>query len=253
MVVVVRLANELGGEGASRRLQLRLGDLPGALRGARRADRHQRLPRLAARAADGDPAGFDGLAASDHAGRRAGVGAGGRGAGGGRRARSRVFLEGTPGGGARGRWPGPSRCSRPAWSDTGSWLTCAGSCTPAGRGRAAAAASVVGWGVAIVAQIVLAQRRPPSDVVGQLALGSTVGMTVGGVLLVVRGVRARGAAALDGAWRALLAAVAGGVAAWGAGLAVATAFGEVARWACVAVGVAAAVVGAVGVRGRGRR
>ncbi|MFC7643055.1 hypothetical protein ACFQX6_20855 [Streptosporangium lutulentum] len=44
--------------------------------------------------------------------------------------------------------------------------------------------------------------------------------------------------------RALLAAVAGGVAAWGAGLVVTKVFSAVSRWECVAVGVGAAAVGA---------
>ena len=45
------------------RLQLRLGDLPGAVRGARRADRHQRVPRAVRPGATGRPAGFAALSA----------------------------------------------------------------------------------------------------------------------------------------------------------------------------------------------
>nr|BFE80393.1 hypothetical protein GCM10020093_029940 [Planobispora longispora] len=105
---------------------------------------------------------------------------------------------------------------------------------------------MAGWGVALGAQVVLAHAAEgPGDVVGRLALGSTAGMTVGGILLALAVLRARGRQALAGAWRALLASAAGGAAAYGAGLAVATAFGDVSKWMCVPVGAGAALAGAV--------
>ena len=103
---------------------------------------------------------------------------------------------------------------------------------------------MTGWAVALVAQIVLANTAGDrADVVGQLALGSTVGMTVGGLLLTVAVLRARGAAALAGTPRTLLATLAGGAAAWGAGLVLVGAFDTVSTWASVAAGLAAGVAG----------
>ncbi|MEU8384915.1 virulence factor MviN, partial [Streptosporangium sp. NPDC048865] len=112
------------------------------------------------------------------------------------------------------------------------------------RGRSAAVASVAGWAVALAAQVVLAHTAAhPAEVVGRLALGSTAGMTVGGLLLVVAVLRARGAAALAGTPRTLLATLAGGAAAWAAGLFVVGAFGAASTWASVAAGLAAGVAG----------
>ena len=49
MVVVLAAGQQAIGDGRARGLQLRLGDLPAALRGAGRADRHQRVPAAVAR------------------------------------------------------------------------------------------------------------------------------------------------------------------------------------------------------------
>jgi putative peptidoglycan lipid II flippase len=245
LIVVVRLANDLGGAGAAGvyTYAWALYQLPFAVLVVPIAT--SSFPVLATRAAEGDLAGFDSLASSTMrvillvtglaAGVMAAVAV----------PVSRVFLEGTPGG-------EPAEMARavmlfaPGLVGYALLLHLARILYACGRGRSAAAASVVGWGVALVAQILLAHAADrPAAVVGQLALGSTIGMTVGGVLLIFAVFKARGTTALDGTWRALLAAVAGGVAAWGAGLVVTMAFGEVSRWECVAVGVAATVVGAV--------
>lgn len=88
----------------------------------------------------------------------------------------------------------------------------------AGRGRAAATGAVTGWLVVMVAQTALALAFPASWKLGGLALGSSVGMTAGGGVLLVAVARSRGAAALAGVPRALLTAVLGGGTGFLAGL-----------------------------------
>ncbi|MFJ2032485.1 murein biosynthesis integral membrane protein MurJ [Streptosporangium sp. NPDC087985] len=245
LTVVVRLANNLGGAGATGvyTYAWALYQLPFAVLVVPIAT--SSFPVLSARASDGDRAGFDSLASSATraillvTGLAAGVMAAVA------MPVSRVFLEGTPGG-------EPTEMARavalfaPGLVGYALMLHLARVLYAHGRGRPAAAASVAGWGIALLSQILLAHAaQAPPDVVGQLALGSTVGMTVGGVLLVLAVLRAVGAAALEGTWRALLAAVLGAAAAYGTGLAVVTAFGDVSRWMCVAVGTGAAVAGSV--------
>ncbi|WP_433238820.1 murein biosynthesis integral membrane protein MurJ [Streptosporangium sp. CA-135522] len=245
LTVVVRLANDLGGAGAAGiyTYAWALYQLPFAVLVVPIAT--SSFPVLSARAADGDRAGFDGLASSTTraillvTGLAAGVMVAVAGP------VSRVFLEGTPGG-------DPEEMARavalfaPGLAGYALMLHLARVLYARGRGRSAAVASVAGWGVALVAQILLARAaQAPADVVGQLALGSTVGMTAGGALLVLAVLRGAGAASLEGMWRALPAAVLGGIAACGAGLAVVAAFGEVSRWMCVVVGAGAAVAGSM--------
>ncbi|GAA3507835.1 putative peptidoglycan lipid II flippase [Streptosporangium album] len=241
LTVVVRLANELGGAGATGvyTYSWALYQLPFAVLVVPIAT--SSFPVLSARATDGDRAGFDGLASSTTraillvtglaAGVMAAVAV----------PVSQVFLEGTPGGDP-GEMARAVALFAPGLTGYALMLHLARVLYAHGRGRPAAVASVAGWAVALAAQILLARAahaRP--DVVGQLALGSTVGMTVGGGLLVLAVLGAVGTAALDGIWRALLATVLGGIAAYGAGLAVVTAFGDVSRWMYVVVGVVAAV------------
>lgn len=79
-----------------------------------------------------------------------------------------------------------------------------------GRGRAAARGMVIGWLVVIVAQTIFALTFPQGWKLGGLALGQTLGMTVGGVLLLASVLRARGAEAVRGVPRAGAAALLGG-------------------------------------------
>ncbi|MFC4532820.1 murein biosynthesis integral membrane protein MurJ [Sphaerisporangium dianthi] len=86
-----------------------------------------------------------------------------------------------------------------------------------GRGRAAAAGTVAGWLVVMVAQTAFAVAFPAGWKLGGLALGSAAGMTAGGALLMAAVVRGSGAAALVGVARASLTAVLGGGAGFLAG------------------------------------
>lgn len=91
------------------------------------------------------------------------------------------------------------------------------------RGRDSAGATVVGWLVVVVADLVLVFALPPDWTVAGLALGNSAGMTVAGLLLLLALVRVRGRAAVAGLARATVAAVAGAVAGGAAGYAVAAA------------------------------
>ncbi|SFJ32852.1 putative peptidoglycan lipid II flippase [Streptosporangium canum] len=245
LIGVIRLANDLGGAGVAGiyTYSWALYQLPFAVLVVPIAT--SSFPVLSVRAADGDRAGFDSLASSSTrvillvAGLAAGVMAAVA------MPVSRVFVEGTPGGDPR-EMADAVALFAPGLVGYALMLHLARVLYACGRGRSAAVASVAGWAVALVAQILLARAAPsPSDVVGQLALGSTVGMTVGGGLLALAVSRAAGAGALEGAWRALSAAVLGGAAAYGAGLAVVTVSGKVSWWMCVVVGTVAAVAGSV--------
>ena len=117
------------------------------------------------------------------------------------------------------------------------------------RGRAAATATVAGWLAVVVAMVALALVVPsPGDVAVALGGGTSIGMTVAGVALVVALRRCAGAAALDGLARTLLgtggAALLAGATGWWAS----TRFTE--AWdggpaGSVLAGVAAALVAAV--------
>ncbi|MBB5135997.1 putative peptidoglycan lipid II flippase [Thermocatellispora tengchongensis] len=115
----------------------------------------------------------------------------------------------------------------------------------AGRGRAAAAGTVAGWVAVMAAQTALVLTLPADWRIGGLGLGSALGMTVGGAVLALAVARARGAAALRGAWRATAAAVLGGGLAWAAGAGVVAAAGAWTGpegvWQALAVACLAAV------------
>lgn len=111
-----------------------------------------------------------------------------------------------------------------------------------GRGRAVAAGTAAGWLVAAGAQAALTSAVPDEWALGALGLGSTVGMTVGGALLLAAVGRGRHRAALAGTGRAVAAAVLGGAAGCGAGTGVALLAGE--TGAVLAAGTAL-VAGAV--------
>ncbi|MEV0386077.1 lipid II flippase MurJ [Nonomuraea sp. NPDC050643] len=115
----------------------------------------------------------------------------------------------------------------------------------AGRGRAAATGTVIGWGVVMVAQTVFVLVLPDEWEIGGMALGMSVGMSVGGALLLGSVVRARGRAAVAGLLRAGGAAVAGGVLGYLAGAAVAGWLGASGMWPNVGATVVAAVVALV--------
>ncbi|MEJ5914234.1 lipid II flippase MurJ [Pseudokineococcus sp. 1T1Z-3] len=75
------------------------------------------------------------------------------------------------------------------------------------RGRAAAAATVAGWLVVVLAQVVLAAALPGSERVVAMAGGTSVGMVVAAVLLLRALARAAGREALAGVGRTCAASV----------------------------------------------
>ncbi|WP_158220979.1 murein biosynthesis integral membrane protein MurJ [Kineosporia sp. R_H_3] len=79
------------------------------------------------------------------------------------------------------------------------------------RGRAAAVATAAGWLVVTVGSVVAVVAGSGDDAVVNLGVGSSVGMTVGGVLLLVALARAAGREALAGLRRTGLVALAGGL------------------------------------------
>jgi peptidoglycan biosynthesis protein MviN/MurJ (putative lipid II flippase) len=90
------------------------------------------------------------------------------------------------------------------------------------RNRATAMAVAGGWLLVIAADAAIVPFVPAARVVPVLGLGTTFGLTVSGIALLVLVRRERGPAALRGVPRALLAGLAGCVAAAAAGWAVAT-------------------------------
>ncbi|MFF0311717.1 murein biosynthesis integral membrane protein MurJ [Streptosporangium sp. NPDC004379] len=244
LTVVVRLANHFGGAGVVGvyTYAWALFQLPFAVFVVPVAT--SSFPLLSTRAADGDRAGFDDLAASTTrvvllvTGLSAGVMAAVA------TPVARLFVAGTEGGDP------PAMARAVAFFALGLvgyglMFHLARVLYARGEGRAAALASVAGWAVALVAQVVLARAASgPPQVVGQLALGGTAGMTAGGALLALAVRRGAGAGALAGTGRALLAAVLGGAAAYGAGLVVADALTGTSTWTSVIAGTVAALAGA---------
>ncbi|GAA2269748.1 lipid II flippase MurJ [Nonomuraea roseoviolacea subsp. roseoviolacea] len=111
----------------------------------------------------------------------------------------------------------------------------------AGRGRAAATGTVAGWLVVMVAQTVFALTFPDGWRIAGMALGMSVGMTAGGVLLLVSVVRVRGRGAAAGLGRAGAAAVAGGLAGYLAGAGVVAVLGAESFWGQIGAVLAGAV------------
>nr|WP_196791981.1 lipid II flippase MurJ [Motilibacter deserti] len=109
-------------------------------------------------------------------------------------------------------------------------------------GRAAAVATVLGWGVVIAADVALVAALGQGWSVAALGLGNTLGMTIAGVLLLAAVRRAAGPATLAGVPRAAGAALAAGLAgaAAGGGLSLAVDAEGVAAGAGSAVACAAA-------------
>jgi putative peptidoglycan lipid II flippase len=114
------------------------------------------------------------------------------------------------------------------------------------RTKVAAGCVGAGWLTVMAADVVLVTVAPDTWAVGMLALGNTIGLTVGGVALLVAVRRARGAAALAGTGRAALAGLAAAAAGAAAGAAVATALASTrpAAEALVALIAAACAVAA---------
>lgn len=113
------------------------------------------------------------------------------------------------------------------------------------RGRMGAIATVAGWVVVMIVDVVLVMTVDRAWVVAALGLGNTIGMTVAGVLLLGTLMRARGAAALQGMPRALLAGLAGAGAGAATGYALSAWFGTGHRLMDVGVGVLSATVAAL--------
>jgi putative peptidoglycan lipid II flippase len=84
-----------------------------------------------------------------------------------------------------------------------------------GNARTPATAVVAGWAVAIIADVILAAAMPPSWTVAAVGIGTSIGVTVSGLWLLVALRRSAGAAALSGLGRASSAAVVGGLVAVG--------------------------------------
>ncbi len=93
-----------------------------------------------------------------------------------------------------------------------------------GRSRAAAVATSGGWLLVIVADLLIVPFVARNSVVPWLGAGTTIGLTVSGVALLMLVRRARGKDALRGCARAALAGLAGAVAGTAAGLGVALGF-----------------------------
>ncbi|ROO84108.1 putative peptidoglycan lipid II flippase [Actinocorallia herbida] len=111
-----------------------------------------------------------------------------------------------------------------------------------GKGRASAWATVAGWGVVLVADVILAFALPDDWVAAGFALGNTLGMTVAGVLLAAALVRVRGRAALAGLGRTLAVGVVAACAAGTAGYALARALGTGGLGQSVASGAASGLL-----------
>jgi putative peptidoglycan lipid II flippase len=114
------------------------------------------------------------------------------------------------------------------------------------RGRQAAWATVLGWGAAVVADVILALQAGPGEVVVALGVGNSIGMTVAGVLLLAAVRRAAGPGALESVPRSAGTALLAGVLAAVAGGFVGRGFGDVTLPAAVAgSGLAALLAAAV--------
>jgi putative peptidoglycan lipid II flippase len=86
-----------------------------------------------------------------------------------------------------------------------------------GNARTPAAAVVAGWAVAIAADIGLAAAMPPSWTVAAIGIGTSIGVTVSGVWLLVALRRSAGAESLTGLGQSAGAAILGGLTGAGCG------------------------------------
>ncbi|WP_157247643.1 murein biosynthesis integral membrane protein MurJ [Nonomuraea typhae] len=248
MIVVVRLANEIGsGAIAVYNYAWAIYLVPYAVLAVPIAT--SAFPGLSARAESGDAAGFAELAAR---GTRAvvlvsGLAAGGLAAMSGPGAA--VFLHGSGTSVDAGELASTIAWFAPGLLGYGLIAQLSRVLYAAGRGRQAAAGTVAGWLVVMVAQVGFVLLLPDDWKIAGMALGMSAGMSVGGVWLLVSVARARGRGVLAGLGRAVGAAVAGGLAGFAAGAGVVRlpAGGE-GLWALLGTtalgGVAALAVGA---------
>jgi putative peptidoglycan lipid II flippase len=114
-----------------------------------------------------------------------------------------------------------------------------------GKNRAPALAVGGGWLLVIVADLLLVPFVPRDRVVPALGLGTTIGLTVAGIALLVLVRRERGGAALSGVARAFLAGLAGCAAGAAVGSVVASVFPVTGFAANVGMSVLAVAVVAV--------
>jgi len=115
----------------------------------------------------------------------------------------------------------------------------------AGRGRAVATGTVAGWGLVLLAAVVLTSVLPGSRVVTAIAAAHTLGLTLAALLL-VRSLRAQaGRGAVAGLPRAVLAGLAAGLVGAAAGTGLARALPATSTAAAVGAGVLAAAVAAL--------
>lgn len=241
MVVVIKLANDQGGGGALAvyNYAWALYQVPYAVLAVPIAT--SAFPALSARASEGDTAGYDTMAATTN---RAVVLVSCAAAGILAAAAvpvARVFLLGTSSALVPDQLAWAIVAFAPGLVGYGLIAHAGRALYACGRGRASASATVTGWLVVMVAQLVFVFLGPDDRVVTALGLGSTVGMSVAGMLLLAALVRARGPAALAGLGRTLLAGVAGGIAGYLAGTTVVAAFGAAGLYASVGIAVLAAV------------
>jgi putative peptidoglycan lipid II flippase len=113
------------------------------------------------------------------------------------------------------------------------------------RGRAAAVATVTGWGVVVVVDVVLVMGAQSDDVVRMLGWGNSAGMLVGGALLVAATVRVAGASTMEGVARTAVVAAAGALAGGAAGYQVGELFADASFAVAVLGAIAAATVALV--------
>lgn len=245
MLVVIKLANGSGGGGALAiyNYAWALYQVPYAVLAVPIAT--SAFPVLSARVGDGDTRGFDTMAAATTravvlvsaaaAGVLAAVAV----------PVARVFLLGTHSTVAPGALAQAIVAFAPGLVGYGLIAHAGRALYACGRGRASAVATVTGWLVVIAAQAGFVLVAPRDLVVPALGLGSTAGMTVAGVLLLVALGRVRGRTVLSGLGRTVAGGIVGGVAGYAAGSWTVTVVGPGGPAASVGVAVLAAVVAAL--------
>ncbi|HLZ36276.1 MAG TPA: lipid II flippase MurJ [Mycobacteriales bacterium] len=115
-----------------------------------------------------------------------------------------------------------------------------------GAAGAATAAIAAGWAAVVLADVVLVPLAPREWRVAALGLGNSLGMTLAGVLLLAAVARVAGRAALRRTARAAAAGIAGGAGGAAAGSLVAATLAGAGVWASVAAALVVATVTAGG-------